>query len=130
MATLASAEKAIEGALGSARELGVTVTVAVVDDGGHLVALSRMDGCPFPGAEIATAKAWTAAAFSRSTKLLEDGLGGHAGFTASAATLFGGKFSARQGGLPLPGGGAIGVSGGAPQQDEDIAHAGVVALSP
>lgn len=125
---LTTAERAISGALEAAEKIGVPVTAAVVDSGGHLVALKRMDGCPFPSSEIAVAKAWTAAAFSRSTKLLEDGLGGHAGFTASAANLFGGKFSARQGGLPLPDGGAIGISGGAPSQDEEIAQAGVDAV--
>lgn len=126
---LTTAEKAIAGALATAERIGVPVTAAVVDSGGHLVALKRMDGCPFPSSEIAAAKAWTAAAFSRSTKQLEDSLAGHAGFTASAAYLSAGKFSARQGGLPLPDGGAIGISGGAPAQDEEIAQAGVDAVS-
>lgn len=125
---LASAEKAIESAVAAAEELGVLVTVAVVDNGGHLVALKRMDGCPFPSAEVATAKAWTAAAYSRPTKIIEDIFGNHSGFTASASNLFAGKFSARQGGLPLPNGGAIGISGGAPEQDEQIAQAGVDAV--
>ncbi len=103
------------------------VTIAVVDDGGALLTLERMDGAFPQTAEIAARKAWTAAAVRAPTKALED-------MVVERPALIGFPGQLRvQGGLPiLVGGecvGAVGVSGVASRDDEQVARAGVEALA-
>jgi glc operon protein GlcG len=105
-----------------AAELGVPMTIAVVDAGGHLVALERMDGASYVTAEIAWGKAWTAAAWGAPSATLAERIGGDPAFSAAISVATGGRFTPRQGALPLPEGGAVGVSGGSSQQDEDVAR--------
>ena len=103
------------------------VTIAVVDDGGALLTLERMDGAFPQTAEIAARKAWTAAAVRAPTKALEDMI-----VERPALVGFPGQLRV-QGGLPiLVGGecvGAVGVSGVASRDDEQVARAGVEALA-
>lgn len=124
--TQAAAMRAVEAALAAARAAAVNVSIAVVDDGGHLLAFARMDGVHTATAEIARAKAASAAAFRRPTRLLAEGLAG--GATALLAL---------PGCLPLPGGvpvaiaghcaGAVGISGASPETDDAIATAAAAA---
>ena len=123
--TLEGARQVIASAVGEARRLGAPGgVIAVVDDGGHLVALERLDGTFAAGANISIGKARTAALFKKPTKVFEEII--RNGRTAMVALP---DFTPLQGGVPLIVGesviGAIGVSGAASaQQDEEIALAG------
>jgi glc operon protein GlcG len=103
--------------------------IAVVDDGGNLIALERLDNTFAAGANISIGKARTAALFKRPTKAFEDII--NKGRTAMTTLP---DFTPLQGGVPiLIDGqivGAVGVSGAASaQQDEDLAIAGAKALA-
>ena len=102
------------------------VTVAIVDDGGHLLHLARMNGVAPVTAEIATLKAHAAAVSRRSTKVAEDRI-------ASRPALIKMPVLPVQGGVPiLVQGecvGAVGVSGVQSHEDEIVANAGIAALS-
>src|SRR5690348_13898040 len=103
--------------------------IAVVDDGGNLVALERLDGTFTAGANISIGKAKTAVMFKRPTKFFEDVIKN--GRTAMVALP---DFTPLQGGVPISIDGQIvggvGVSGAASAaQDEELAMAGAAALS-
>jgi uncharacterized protein GlcG (DUF336 family) len=122
------ARRIVRAAVVEAEKNQWAVTVAVVDDGGALLALERLDGAFPHSAEIATRKAWTAAAVRLPTKVMED-------MVAQRPALLGFPGQLRvQGGLPiLVGGecvGAVGVSGVQSSQDEQVARAGLEALTP
>jgi uncharacterized protein GlcG (DUF336 family) len=127
---LEQANRAISASLAEARKLNLGMSVAVVDAAGQLVAFERMDTA-FPGAAaVAQDKALSAAMFRRPTKAFQDALaGGGAGLRI--LTLRGAN--AVEGGIPLVMEGrvigAIGVSGGSPEQDGVVAKAGVDALA-
>ena len=126
--TLSAARQVIATAVGEARRLGAPgAVIAVVDDGGNLVALERLDGTFPAGAAISIGKARTAATFKKPTKVFEDVI--KTGRTAMVALP---DFTPLQGGIPLVIGedviGGVGVSGAASaQQDEEIAIAGAAA---
>ena len=127
--TLAGAEKVVAAALSEARRLKTTGAVAVVDEGGNLLALSRIDGTFAAAGRISTGKARTTALFKKPTRAFEEIIGN--GRTAMV-TLD--DFTPLQGGIPLTVDGqlvgAVGVSGAASaQQDEELALAGVRALT-
>jgi glc operon protein GlcG len=103
--------------------------IAVVDEGGNLVALERLDGTFSAGANISIGKARTAAMFKRPTKFFEDVIKN--GRTAMVALP---DFTPLQGGVPIMVDGqivgAVGVSGAmSAQQDEELAMAGAAALT-
>ena len=108
---------------------GWAVTIAVSDDGGHLLWLQRLDGAPPVSAAIAPAKARTAALGRRDSKAYEDMI--NQGRTAflSAPALDG----MLEGGVPIVVDGhcvgAVGVSGVRPPEDAQIARAAVAALA-
>jgi len=109
-------------------EKGWAVTIAVVDDGGHLLGLSRLDAAAPISAHIAPAKAQTAAVGCRETKVYEDII--NKGRTAFlSAPLLQGML---EGGLPITVDGqvigAVGVSGVQSSEDVQIAQAGIAAL--
>ncbi|UUX97715.1 heme-binding protein [Aquabacterium sp. J223] len=104
------------------------VTIAVVDDGGHLLWLQRLDGAPPISAQIAPAKAHTAALGRRESKVYEDVInGGRTSFLSAP-----GVAGLLEGGVPiLVEGqciGAVGVSGVKSNEDAQIARAGIAAL--
>ncbi|MBS3804218.1 MAG: heme-binding protein [Oleiphilaceae bacterium] len=105
------------------------VTVAVADDGGHLLGLRRLDGCPAMGSYIATEKARSAALGRRETQAFEDMINNGRTAFLSAPALQG----MLTGGVPvLVGGqvaGTVGISGVKPDQDAQIAKAGVQAVA-
>jgi uncharacterized protein GlcG (DUF336 family) len=104
------------------------VTVAIVDAGGHLLWLQRLDGAPPISAHIAPAKAHTAALGRRESKVYEDVINGGRYSFLSAPTVEG----LLEGGVPiLKDGqclGAVGVSGVKSSEDAQIAKAGIAAI--
>lgn len=131
--TLEGAKKVIAAARAEASRLKAPGgSIAVVDDGGNLLALERLDQTFAASANIAIGKARTAALFKKPTKAFEEAI--KSGRT-SMVTLGGDlqNFTPLQGGIPLEWEGkvvgAIGVSGAASaQQDEDLAMAGAQSL--
>jgi len=127
--TLEGAKKVIAAAVAEARSKGAPgAAIAVVDDGGNLIAVERLDNTFAAGANISIGKARTAALFKRPTKAFEDII--NKGRTAMTTLP---DFTPLQGGVPIMIDGqivgAIGVSGAASaQQDEDLAIAGANAL--
>jgi glc operon protein GlcG len=109
--------------LGMAKKRGATVVIAVVDDGGNLILLERLDDTQVASVEVAIGKARTAAIFRRPSKVFEDQVknGRIVALALPGAT-------ALQGGIPITVDGkvigAISASGNTPQEDEDIALAG------
>ncbi|HEY1456458.1 MAG TPA: heme-binding protein [Candidatus Dormibacteraeota bacterium] len=130
--TLAEAQRAIEQAQAKASELGLKVTVAVVDAGALLVALERMDGAPPVSPQIAEAKAVGAAMFLRDGGWLAQTAQDRPGFFKAADRLV------RLPLVPGPGSalitrdgevlGAVGVSGARPDQDLECAAAGAASV--
>jgi len=107
---------------------GWAVTISIVDDGGHLLWLQRLDGVAPISAEIARAKAHTAAVGRRESKGYEEMINqGRVSFL-SAPTLHG----MLEGGVPIVIDGhvigAVGVSGVTSAQDEQVAQAAIAAL--
>ncbi|CAI8874128.1 putative heme-binding protein GlcG [Pseudomonas sp. IT-P74] len=103
------------------------VTIVIVDDGGHPLALERLDGCAPASAYIATEKARTCALGRRESKSYEDmvNAGRYAFLSAPLLTSL-------EGGVPIVFDGqvigAIGVSGVKPEQDAQVAKAGAQSL--
>jgi uncharacterized protein GlcG (DUF336 family) len=122
----------IEAAHARAAQIGIRVTVAVVDEGGLLLALSRMDGAPPISAQIAEAKANGAALWHRDGASLAQVAQERPAFFQAVGKM------ARLPVMPGLGStlvrrkdavlGAVGVSGGKPEQDLDCAEAGLRAL--
>jgi len=107
---------------------GWAVSIAVVDDGGHLLHFQRLDGAAPISSAIAPAKARTAALGRRESKVYEDMINAGRYSFLSAPVLEG----MMEGGVPiLKDGqclGAVGVSGVKSQEDAQIARAGIAAL--
>lgn len=128
--TLEGARRVIAAAVSEARAKGAPGgVIAVVDDGGNLMALERLDNTFAAGANISIGKARTAALFKRPTRVFEDIIKN--GRTSMVALN---DFTPLQGGVPIMVDGAIvgavGVSGAASaQQDEELAIAGANALA-
>ena len=125
--TLDGAKKIATAAEVEARKNNWNVVIAVVDDGGHLLYLQRIDGTQTGSIEVAIQKARTAQAFKRPTKVFEDAIaGGRNALIALHGAL------PLEGGLPIMVGGqlvgAIGVSGVKSTEDGQIAKAGVDSL--
>jgi uncharacterized protein GlcG (DUF336 family) len=129
--TLERAMAVVAAARLKAGEIGVPMNIAVVDAGNNLTAFARMDGAWLGSIDIAQGKAYTARAFDMETKTL-----GQA--SQPGAPLFGihasngGRLIIFAGGIPLKDGdavaGAIGVSGGTVEQDQEVAEAGAAAF--
>lgn len=130
--TIEGAKKVIAGAVAYAKKNNAPGgVIAVVDEGGNLMALERLDGTFAAGANISIGKARTAVLFKRPTKAFEDIIKN--GRTAMVA-LPDAFFTPLQGGVPITVDGQIvggvGVSGAASaQQDEELAIAGANMLS-
>jgi uncharacterized protein GlcG (DUF336 family) len=128
--TLETAKRVIAAAVAEARSRNAPgAAIAVVDEGGNLIAVERLDNTFAAGASISIGKARTAALFKRPTKVFEDII--NKGRTAMATLN---DFTPLQGGVPITVDGqivgAVGVSGAASaQQDEDLAVAGANALA-
>jgi glc operon protein GlcG len=129
--TLDGARQVIAGAVAYAKANHAPGgVIAVVDDGGNLMALERLDGTFAAGANISIGKARTSALFKKPTKFFEDVI--NKGRTAMAAMHE--NFTPLQGGVPIVVDGqivgAVGVSGASSaQQDEELAMAGAAAVT-
>ena len=130
--TIDGAKKVIAGAVAYAKKNNAPGgAIAVVDEGGNLIALERLDGTFAAAANISIGKARTAALFKRPTKMFEDTIKN--GRTTLLA-LPDEYFTPLQGGIPITINGqivgAVGVSGAASaQQDEEMAIAGANVFS-
>ena len=127
--TIEGAKNVIGAAVAYARTRAGTGVIAVVDDGGNLMALERLDGTFAAGANISIGKARTAALFKKPTKVFEDIIKN--GRTSMVALN---DFTPLQGGVPIVVDGeivgAVGVSGAASaQEDEEVAMAGAAGVS-
>jgi uncharacterized protein GlcG (DUF336 family) len=128
--TLEQAQQVIAAATRKAADEDLRMNIAVVDAGNNLTAFARMDGAWLGSIDIALDKATTARSFDMPTRELE-------GMAQPGQPLYGiqsltgsqGNIVVFAGGIPLTSGdtiiGAVGVSGGTPDQDEMVAQAGV-----
>lgn len=132
--TLAMAEKAIAAAIAKAIEIGSPSSISVIDAGRELVGFARMDGALLASVQISQAKAYTARSLNAATQ-------DYGSFVQPGAPLFGLDVAHLAVGKPLitfGGGvpitvdgeviGAVGVAGGYPDQDHEVAAAGAAAL--
>lgn len=129
--TVRTALSVVEACSGKAAELGVPVNIAVLDAGGHLKAFQRMDGAVLGSIELAQGKARTSVLFGMPSEGVFE-------FCKPGAPAFGlensnGGLVVFAGGRPLRDArgtmiGAVGVSGGAVEQDRAVAEAGEAAL--
>jgi uncharacterized protein GlcG (DUF336 family) len=128
--SLSTAQKVVDAAIEKADEIGQPMNIAVVDDGGHLVAFARMDGAIKASIDISIRKARTSILMNLPTSALMD-------VAQPGGELYG--LEQLSGGLVLFGGGllleaegevigAIGVSAGSVDQDVKVAEAGAAAL--
>ncbi len=130
--TLEQARQVIAAAEKKAGEIGQPMNVAVVDEGGNLLAFERMAGAWRGSIDISINKAFTSRAFDISTKDLgANSQPGQQFFGIHASN--GGRIMIFAGGLPLKQDGvvvgAVGVSGGSGEQDQQVAEAGAAALA-
>jgi uncharacterized protein GlcG (DUF336 family) len=132
---LEEAKLMIDAAKKKSEEINVPETIAIVDEGGNLLALERMNGARITGPEIAIAKAYTASGHKRSTHLFNKepngpALPGNEAF--GIQHMLGGKFAIFVGGFPIVVNGevvgGIGVSGGNGEQDTAVGTAALSAL--
>lgn len=125
---LAEIDAIMAAARAEAQKHGWAVAIALVDDGGHPLALVRLDGASPASAHIATEKSRTSALGRRESKAYEDMING--GRTAFLSAPLAGTL---EGGVPIVVGGqvvgAVGVSGVKSEQDAQIAKAGIQSLS-
>ncbi len=134
--TLGGAKKVLEAAEAKAAEMKWKMNIAVVDDGGHMIAFVRMDGARPASVATATTKAITAATFRQATGPLPVGAATPDLLlnisVQNAAAASGGKITTLLGGIPIEVDGqiigAVGVGGGSGEQDAVVARAGVDAL--
>ncbi|HLI64366.1 MAG TPA: heme-binding protein [Terriglobales bacterium] len=130
MLTLADARRIIAAAEQKAEEIGQPMNIAVVDQGGNLIAHVRMDNAWIGSVDISIKKAWTARAFDISTKeLAENSQSGDQFFGIHVSNdcrvmIFAGGIPLKKAGQVV---GAIGVSGGLGKQDQAVAEAGAEA---
>lgn len=127
MLQLSDARKIIAAATKKAEEIGQPMCLAVVDEGGNLLAFERMENAWRGSIDIAINKAFTSRAFDIQTKDLGDNSGpGQQFFGIHASNhgrimIFAGGVPLRQNGTVV---GGLGVSGGAGEQDQAVAAAG------
>ena len=126
MLTLEDCRKITAAAEAEARKNNWIVCIAILDDGGHLLHLARMDGASPANARIAIAKGRTAAETRRSTAVWQERV------AKRPELLMMPHVTPVQGGLPIMAEGtcvgAVGISGVQSHEDEQIAKAGIAAL--
>ena len=126
MLTLEDCRKITAAAEAEARKNNWNVVIAILDDGGHLLHLARMDGASPANARIAVEKGRTAAETRRSTMVWQERI------AKRPELLNMPEVTPVQGGLPIMAEGvcvgAVGISGVQSHEDEQIAAAGIAAL--
>lgn len=130
--TLEGAEAALAAAKACAVRIGVPMNIAIVDDGGHLLAFARMDGAKISSADIALNKAVAAAIRRSPTGPARSGEEVSLLLSLGLAIGSRGRQTPIRGGIPLEADGecvgAIGVSAGSEEQDVEVARAGAAAF--
>ena len=130
--TLAEAKSIIDGAIARANELKIRISVAVCDSGGRLIAVNTMDGAFMAAAFGSQGKAIASAAFARRSADLAHMADGP--LVRGIAAAEGGHMIPSGGALPVFRNGqvegACGVGGGADEEDEECARAGIAGLEP
>ena len=128
--TLEDAERMLQAAKNKALEMGVKLSISVVDERGDLKCMVRMDGAPWRTPYVSRGKARAAACFGISSADLTDRA--MTPVLRAVMEVERGEFVPGQGALPIFRDGeligAIGGSGGSSQEDEDAARAGIEAL--
>ena len=124
--TLEQAKKVMAGAEAEAKKNNWGMAIIILDSGGHMVMMQRLDGTQLGSLDVAKDKAWSAVAFRRPTKAFEDAVS-QGGANLRLLRLTGA--SPIEGGVPIMADGkiigSIGVSGGTAPQDGQVAKAGV-----
>jgi uncharacterized protein GlcG (DUF336 family) len=123
-----AAQALIAAANAASRDIGIQVTIAVTDAGGHLTALARNDSAPFLTVNVAIDKAWTAASFGLATHVWSDVIAN----PQVAQLAHQPRLVAVGGGVPIVAAGrvvgGIGISGGNAAQDRQAAEIALKAL--
>ena len=131
MITLEDARRVVSAAEEKAREIGQPMNIAVLDSGRNLKSFARMDAAWLGSIEIAVDKAYTSASFELSTEdLTSQAQPGQPLFginttNNSRVVIFAGGIPIQRDGQVV---GAVGVSGGTPDQDQQVAEAGAAAF--
>jgi uncharacterized protein GlcG (DUF336 family) len=128
---LAAADTMTRAAIDVAVQNGWRLAIAILDGGGNVVRITRMDGCNFLSPDIARGKAFGAAAWKLPSAELNQRFGASPASSAGMVAMSGGRMAPVQGALPIWDGnrcvGAIGVSGARSDEDEQAARAGLTA---
>lgn len=129
--TLAAAQQLIAAGIAKAQEIGVPMTLVIVDESGVLKAFARMDGNSLASVDLVQAKAFTASAFRSPTHMLAQRFATDPARLASITnfprvTLLGGGYPIMHGNVAV---GGIGAGGGTPEQDQSVAEAALATLS-
>ncbi|MCP4790534.1 MAG: heme-binding protein [Gammaproteobacteria bacterium] len=129
--TMSDAQAIMQACIDQAQNMGVDMDIAITDDGGNLIQFQRMDDARITSIDIAMGKSFTASAARKSTRAYGEVSGvGKPAFGINTSNS--GRFSIIAGGVPLFYGdaivGGIGCSSGTPDQDEQVALAGVKAF--
>lgn len=129
--TISQTEPMIQAAKAKALELGTNVSIAVVDARGDLLAMLRLDNARWYTVDVCRGKAFASATWGRPSADLQDR--SDSPVFRSVIMMQGGRLIPSKGALPISQDdqviGAIGVSGGTPDQDVEIAQAGLDTLS-
>ena len=129
MLTLEQARALIDAGEAIARERGLALSFAVVDGGGHIVAMGRMDDADWITPEVALGKAWTAAAFRAPSDAQGQKAKDLVAFAGSISAATRGRYTPQIGGLPIEvdgrPAGAMGASGATGQEDEEVVRAAI-----
>ena len=128
--TLKEARQILDGSIAKAEELNIKVSAAVVDAGGRLIAMNKMDGAIWASAYGCIGKAVGSSAFGRPSGEMQERADQPTPRGVAAAS--GGEMILGQGAVPIILNGVVegacGLGGGTSQQDEDCAKAGVAKL--
>lgn len=124
----ADARTLIDGARAKAEAIGVPMCIAITDEGGNLIAFERMDGGKVTSTTIAIDKSFTASGAKKATHEYGE-LSQPDGPTHGINSAISGRLMVVGGGLPVTVDGAvvggIGISSGTPNQDREVAQAGI-----
>ncbi len=130
--SLEDAHVLIEGATAKATEISVPMCIAIMDEGGQLIAFQRMDGGKILSVGLSQDKAFSAAVSRRPTHYYNE-LAVPGNLLFGIQTAWGGRFTTVGGGVPVEIDGvvvgAIGLSGGSPEQDIACAEAAIAYLT-
>ena len=128
---LAAADRMTEAAIAFARQNNLRLSIAVLDAGGNVMRITRMDGCNFLSPDIARGKAYGAAAWKLPSLDLNNRFQANPASAAGMVAASGNRITPIQGALPIWDGdrcvGAIGASGARSDEDEAAARSGLTA---